>query len=89
MITCYKCGQIIREIGELSEVHSLGLALMGKCPGCGTRINCQELWKKTKVIDLTGKGTKQRTPGNRSKKTYTRTPKDSKNSLETVLESQD
>jgi len=73
MITCYKCGQIIRDIRELTEVRSLGLALMGRCPGCGTRINCQALWKKTQFIDKTR---------------HTITPDDAKNSLETVLERQ-
>jgi hypothetical protein len=88
LITCYKCGQIIREIGELSEVHSLGLALMGKCPGCGTRINCQELWKKTKYIDKTRPRATRKNQEKQTKKGYVITPKDSKNSLETVLESQ-
>jgi len=87
MIKCFKCGREIREIGELSEVRSLGLALLGTCPGCGARINCQQLWKKRKEIDLTDTEDKQRAPGNRAKKGNTKTPSRPQNSLESVLES--
>jgi predicted ATP-dependent serine protease len=85
MITCPKCGQIIREIGELSEVRSLGLALRGKCPSCEAWVFCDELWKKTKTIDKTRVRATTKNQEKRPKKGHTKTSKARENRLETVL----
>jgi len=88
MITCPSCGKQITAIRELSEVGSLGrLALRGKCPNCGAWMFCNELWKKTKIIDKTRSRANQENQEKRPKKGYIRTPEARENRLERVLES--
>lgn len=86
-ITCDSCGQIIREIGELKEVRSLGLALRGRCPNCGGWVWCEQLWKKTKFIDLTHPTATRKAQERQPKPRHASTPILPENRLEAVLES--
>lgn len=87
MINCQGCGQLIRDISELSEVGSLGLALRGRCPHCGGWVFCQDLWKKTKTIDKTHARRIRKSRKKQPKKRDIQTPEARENRLETVLAS--
>jgi len=87
LITCKGCGQLVKDISELSEVGSLGLAFRGRCPHCRGWVYCQDLWKKTKTIDKTRTRRIRKNPKKQPKSRDIRTPEARENCLETVLTS--
>lgn len=78
MKICSKCGENIKDITQLKEVGSLGIALRGKCPNCSAWIWAGDLWKKTKEIDRTNPP-KKAAVKNSAKTADSFTPKPAKN----------
>ena len=47
-VVCPTCGTTFRDLAELVNVHSVGLAMYGNCPKDGACVPCEGLWRKVK-----------------------------------------
>lgn len=63
-VVCPGCGRSYRDLNELANVRSLGLALMGTCLKCGARFGVSELFRVTRRLDA--KVASQGQPGSQS-----------------------
>lgn len=51
-MNCPSCGRAYRQVLELKDVQSVGLALKGACRNCGTRFGINGLWRKSGESEL-------------------------------------
>lgn len=50
-VRCLSCGREYSQTQQLEQVHSIGLALMGRC-SCGSWVAINQIWRKVREISL-------------------------------------
>jgi uncharacterized protein (UPF0212 family) len=45
-MTCPACGTELKTMGDVTNVHLVGLVLKAHCCKCGTRLTVNKIWRR-------------------------------------------